>query len=415
MEYGCIGEKLTHSFSREIHNRIASYPYELHELAPSELDGFLRRREFRAINVTIPYKQAVLPYLDHISEQAKKIGAVNTIVNREGKLFGYNTDFFGLSALLNRIGIRPAGQKVLVLGTGGTSKTACAVLESMGTGEIIRVSRTGREGSVTYDEAIRAHRDASYLINTTPCGMFPAGDAQPISLCELPALRGVADVIYNPLCTRLVTEALHAGLKAEGGLFMLVAQAVAASELFTGETFATDPSDAVFRALFAGKENIVLTGMPGSGKTTVGKLLAERLSRPFLDLDERIEAAAGMPVTEIFRERGETGFRELEEQVIREQATPLTGCVIATGGGAILRDINVTRLKQNGRVYLIDRPPEELVPTPDRPLALCREAIRKRYEERHDRYFGTCDTVVRAGHSPEETADRLLSLREAGH
>ncbi len=413
MEYGCIGERLTHSFSREIHNRIASYPYELCELTPSALDGFLRRREFRAINVTIPYKQAVLPYLDEISEQAEKIGAVNTIVNRAGKLSGYNTDFFGLSALLARIGIRPAGAKTLVLGTGGTSKTACAVLESLGASEIIRVSRTGREGSLTYDEALKNHRDASYLINTTPCGMFPAEDAQPVRLCEFPVLRGVADVIYNPLRTPLVSEALKAGIPAEGGLYMLVSQAVAASALFTGTEFPQNLTETVFRTIFAEKENIVLTGMPGCGKTTVGKLLAAKLSRPFLDLDERIEAAAGMPVTEIFRLRGESGFRELEEKVIGEQAAPLTGWVIATGGGAVLRDINVARLKRNGRIFLIDRAPDTLVPTPDRPLALSREAIRKRYEERYERYFGTCDTVVHAGGSPEETAERLLSLREA--
>lgn len=410
MEYGCIGEKLTHSFSREIHHRIAPYSYELCELEPAELGSFLRMRAFRAVNVTIPYKQAVIPYLDEISEQAKKIGAVNTIVNRGGRLYGYNTDFYGLSALLNRIGIRPAEGKTLVLGTGGTSKTACAVLRSMGAKRLIRVSRTEGEETVTYAEAYRKHGDAAFVINTTPCGMYPKADCQPLQLCRFPSLRGVADAIYNPLRTALVSEALRYGIRAEGGLYMLVAQAVAASELFTGTKFPSDPSEEVYRSLLSEKENLVLTGMPGCGKTTVGKLLASRLLRPFLDLDHMIEERAGMTVSEIFRRSGEEGFRELEEQVIREDAAPRTGCVIATGGGAVLRDTNVAYLKQNGKIVWIDRPPEALVPTPDRPLALSREEILKRYAERHDRYLQTCDTAVSAGESAEETADRIMEV-----
>ena len=237
MQYGLIGEHLPHSFSKIIHEKIASYNYDLHELMTHEVDSFMRKAAFRGINVTIPYKQTVIPYLDEISDQAAKIGAVNTIVNRDGKLCGYNTDYFGMRDLLIRNGTDPAGKKVLILGTGGTSKTAYAVVSDLGAAEIHKVSRTGKEGALTYEEACTKHTDAEIIINTTPCGMYPHAEESPLSLDAFPALSGVVDVIYNPLRSRLVMQAAARGIPAAGGLYMLVAQAVRAAEIFRDTAF----------------------------------------------------------------------------------------------------------------------------------------------------------------------------------
>ena len=265
MEYGLIGERLGHSYSREIHERITPDPYELHELAPGELADFFAARAFRGINVTIPYKQAVIPYLDGISEQAKAIGAVNTVVNRDGKLFGYNTDFIGMKTAIEAMGVSLVGEKVLIPGTGGTSKTAAAVARALGAQEIIRASRSGRDGGIPYDEAIRLHGDAGFLINTTPVGMSPDSDGVPIALEPFSRLRGVFDAVYHPLRTNLVLDALERGIPASGGLCMLVAQAVSAAALFRGTEPEMSLCGDVYRALKAEKENLVLVGMPSCG------------------------------------------------------------------------------------------------------------------------------------------------------
>lgn len=374
MEYGLIGEHLPHSFSKIIHEKLAPYSYELHELRPDEVDSFMRGKEFKGINVTIPYKQTVIPYLDEISDQARSIGAVNTVVNRNGRLCGYNTDYFGMKSLIERLGIDPAGKKVLILGTGGTSKTAFAVATDMGASEVYKVSRTGKEGVPTYEEAYERHTDAQIIINTTPCGMYPAIDDCPLDLSRFPDLCGVIDAIYNPLRTVLILEAQKRGIPAEGGLYMLVVQAVYAAELFADRKIESEKTDQVFKEILNSKRNIVLSGMSLAGKTTLGTLLAKKLDRVLEDTDQMIIRKEQRPITEIFATDGEKYFRDLETEMARTLA-PQTGLVIATGGGAILRQENVDALKKNGCIIFLDRPFNQILPADDRPLANTKEKV----------------------------------------
>ena len=407
MEYGLIGEKLGHSFSREIHARLRGYDYELRELRPDEVEEFLVKREVRGINVTIPYKETVIPYLDEIDEAARQIGAVNTVVNRGGKLFGYNTDYTGMRELMLREGIDPAGKKVLVLGSGGTSKTAMTVAKSLGAETILRVSRAKRDNCITYEEAREIHSDAQIIINATPVGMYPNGDACPIDIEAFPNLTGVVDAIYNPLRTKLVLAAKARGITAAGGLYMLVGQAAAAAEHFPGEK--GDPADVerVYRELLSEKENLILTGMPGVGKTTIGKILAKRLGREFVDCDDVIVGKTGCDIPTIFAEQGEKAFRDLETEVIRELSVT-GGKVIAPGGGAILRPENVAALKSNGRIIFLDRPLSSITATEGRPLSANREALEARYRERYPIYCATCDAHVEIDGTVGETADAVF-------
>ncbi|MGM9655443.1 MAG: shikimate kinase [Butyricicoccaceae bacterium] len=401
MEYGLIGEKLGHSFSREIHQRLGGYDYRLQELTPAQLPAFLEKRDFRGVNVTIPYKQTVIPLLDEVDPKAAAIGAVNTIVNRRGRLYGYNTDCDGMAALARHAGLTLKNKNVLILGTGGTSRTAMTVAADLGAAEIRRVSRTGRGDAITYEQA--ADLPVQVLINTTPCGMYPGCDGQPMDLSRFGWLEGVLDAVYNPLRTRLVLQARDNGARGQGGLYMLVAQAAAACRLFLDRPLPDGALDSVYRAIHGQKQNIVLTGMPGSGKSTVGRVLARQLDRELVDTDTEIIRLAKKPIPEIFAQRGERGFRDLESQVIQE-VSRRTGLVIATGGGAILREENVRRLRQNGRIYFLDRPAEDILPTDDRPLARDMEAVRQRYAERYPRYTSTADAAVPVRGSAEDVA-----------
>ena len=404
MEYGLIGEKLPHSFSKEIHEKLADYDYQLKELTPAQLPDFLKKRAFKGVNVTIPYKQAVIPYLDEIDDKARAIGAVNTIVNREGKLIGYNTDYDGMVALIRHAGLSLAGKAVLILGTGGTSKTAMAVAADLGAASVQRVSRTGKDGAISYEEAQRL--PVQILINTTPSGMYPHPDGQPMDLSRFGWLEGVLDAVYNPLRTRLVLQARDNGARAQSGLYMLVAQAAVACEHFLGEKLPAGALQTVYRAIHGEKQNIVLTGMPGSGKSTVGRILAREMGREFVDTDTEIIRLAKKPISDIFAQRGEAYFRDLESQVIAQLAQR-TGLVIATGGGAILRAENVRRLRQNGRIYFLDRPVEDIVPTDDRPLSRDREALEKRYAERYPRYVTAADTRIPVNGSADTVAKAI--------
>lgn len=408
--YGCIGQSLPHSFSKEIHEQIGGYEYVLTELAPEELRDFFARRDFRAVNITIPYKQAVIPLLDGISETARSIGAVNTVVNRGGRLYGYNTDAYGLTALIRRLGLDLAGRKALILGTGGTGKTAAHVAAALGAARVIPVSRSAKEGAVTYAEAAREHSDAAILLNATPCGMYPHLEEQPLPLSPFPHLAGVADAVYNPLRSRLVLEARARGVPAEGGLYMLAAQAVRAAEIFQDTAYPPEVTERAYRHVLERRENIVLIGMPGSGKSSICAALAERLGRPVADTDRLAEEAAGMSIPEIFRQRGEAGFREIEARVIASLA-PRTGWVIATGGGAVLRRENMDRLKQNGRLFWLDRPPQELTPTPDRPLADTREKILRLYRDRAPLYQAAADLRIPVRGTPLDMAEAIESGR----
>ena len=453
MNYGLIGEHLPHSFSAEIHGEIGrftsnEYEYEIKELKPSEVDGFMLKKDFKGINVTIPYKETVIPYLDHIDEAAKEIGAVNTIVGRDGKLFGYNTDFYGLKDLILHAGIDLKGKKVLILGTGGTSKTARYVCKDLGAGKIIVVSRNHKNAEATgsgnglintgdkgiagdhlpdlaiytdYDEVYLKHTDADVIINTTPVGMYPNDGKTAIDPDRFDRLTGVIDVIYNPLKTAFIRRAEKRNIKCAGGLRMLVTQAVYAYCLFmdiplsdkenvTGFTGINDGDsksalsarsdesiekivENVYAKIRANKQNIVLIGMPGCGKTTVGRRLADKYGKEFIDTDEMIVNNEGRQITDIFASDGEEYFRDLESEAIA-LASSKGGRVIATGGGAILRNKNVDALRSNGLLIFLDRPLNDLLPTADRPLASDREMIKKRYEERYDIYRSVCDIRV---------------------
>ena len=407
MNYGCIGEKLGHSFSELIHRKIGGYEYILKEIPEKELDAFMKARDFQGINVTIPYKQAVIPYLDEISETAEKIGAVNTIVNKDGKLSGYNTDFSGMTALIKKTGASLDNKKVVILGTGGTSKTAYAVAESLGAAQVIKAGRTGKDGSLKYEEIYKNHADAEIIINTTPCGMFPENGGIPADLDRFDKLEAVIDAIYNPLRSRLVIEAKKRGLIAEGGLYMLVAQAVAAAELFTGKKYGGDLTDRIYKELLTEQTNIVLIGMPGSGKTTIGRKLANKLEREYADTDEYIVNSQQKPITEIFAGRGEEYFRDLESDAVKDISSR-HGLVISTGGGCVLRRENVDSLKQNGMIFFLDRPPEKLIPTLSRPLADSVEKIKKLYEQRIDTYTAAADRIIKINDSFEEGEKEII-------
>lgn len=407
MKYGLIGEHLTHSYSCEIHAQIADYEYELHELKPSELGEFLTKREFNAINVTIPYKQDVIPYLDEISETAKRIGAVNTIVNRGGRLYGDNTDFPGMLALAKHIGIDMKGKKVLILGTGGASKTGHALAEYMGAESVYYVSRSGKNGSITYEQAVSEHSDAQVIINATPVGMFPKQDGRPIDISAFPKLEGVLDAIYNPLRTNLVLDAQEKGIPAEGGLYMLSAQAVHAAAVFQDIPLDESLVDKAFKSVKNDKQNIVLIGMPSSGKTTVGKILSEKCGKELADTDEYIVKKIGMPISDFFARFGEAEFRKIEKEMVAELAAT-GGKVIATGGGAVLDPENVRSLKQNGVLVFLDRKVENLIATDDRPLASRRSALEKLYAERYDIYCAAAEVHIDANTTPEAEADAVL-------
>ena len=407
--YGCIGKRLTHSFSREIHARLADYTYDLIELSEEEIPAFFASKDFAAVNVTIPYKQTVIPYLDHVSPIARRIGAVNTVVNREGRLYGYNTDYHGMTALIRRVGLQLQGKKVLVLGTGGTSKTACVVAADLGAAEVLTVSRSKSGGDTDYNEAVTLHTDARIIINTTPAGMYPDCGSRPIDLTPFDRLEGVVDAVYNPLRTELVLDALDKGVPAEGGLYMLVMQAVAAVEKFLDTEIPSETADRVFRSVLASKENVVLTGMPGSGKSTVGRLLSIE-GYEFVDTDAEIEKRCGCSIRELIAQRGETFFRDLESEVIREVSTH-SGRIISTGGGAVLRPENVRCLKRNGCLFFLDASLSRLGETADRPLSNTREKLERLYNDRLPIYNATADLRVPDMETPEAEAAYIIAKR----
>ncbi len=405
MNYGCIGEKLSHSFSKEIHNKLFDYVYELKEITPQNLESFIKEKDFSAINVTIPYKEKVIPYLDFISDTAKKIGAVNTVVNKNGKLYGFNTDFLGLKSLIEKNNIKLSEKKVLILGSGGTSKTALAVAEALNAKEAYRVSRKETDGCITYENTLKNHTDAEIIINTTPVGMYPNIDGSPLDISAFNCLEGVVDAVYNPLNTRLVNDAKLKGIKAVGGLYMLVSQAAFAAEKFIDIKVLPEKVEGIFEELYIKKQNIVLVGMAGCGKTTVGKKLAEELNLKFIDTDEEIVKRYGN-ISDIFKTKGETVFREMESEIIKE-VSALQGCVIATGGGAVLRRENIDLLKLNGKIYFLDRPLEKIAATSDRPLSSNREDLEKRFYERYDIYLNCADKRIISNGTVEDTLNSI--------
>lgn len=407
MKYGLIGEKLGHSFSKEIHEMIGYYKYEIHEVAKVDIDNFMKQKDFLGINVTIPYKETVIPYLDEISPQAASIGAVNTIVNINGKLYGHNTDYFGMLALIKKNNIDCKNKKVLILGTGGTSKTAFAVVKDLGAKEILKASINGEINTITYDEAVSTHNDAEVIINTTPVGMYPKNDGCIIDITKFNKLTGLIDVVYNPLRTNLVLNAKTLNIPSEGGLYMLVGQAVYACGLFLNKEIDLSIIDTIYDKLRSDKENIILIGMPSSGKTTIGKILSEKLNKTLVDTDELIVNKISMSITEYMKTHTEKEFRDVESKCVKE-AAKMSSVVIATGGGAILRSENVKALKQNGKLYFLKRDLELLTPTASRPFSSDIESLKKRYIERLPIYESVCDKCIDNNHDISDTVDAII-------
>ncbi len=376
MEYGLLGKTLGHSYSPMIHSCFGQYEYSLCEIAPEELDAFFEQKDFKGLNVTIPYKTEVVKYIDYLSETAEKIGSVNTIIQREdGSLFGDNTDYGGLVYTIRRAGIYVRNKKALVLGSGGASLTAQAVLRDLGAKSVTVISRSGDDN---YGNLER-HADAELIVNTTPVGMYPNNLESPVDLKKFPMLSGVVDIIANPAKTALLMQAESLGIKRAGGLPMLVAQAAYAAEQFAQRKIYDNEIERVLKNISKLTKNIVLIGMPGCGKTTVGRRLGKILSREFIDLDAAIVVKAGKTIPEIFAEDGEEEFRRIETECAAE-AGKKSGVVISTGGGIVTRDRNYDLLRQNGTIVFINRPTTQLA-TRGRPVS-AEKGLEKLAEER---------------------------------
>lgn len=404
MRCGLLGEHLTHSYSPQIHALLGDYSYELFEVAPEKLGEFLQAGEFDGLNVTIPYKRAVIPYCAELSAAAREMGSVNTLLRRpDGTLYGDNTDLDGFRWLLAQGGgIRP-GEKALVLGTGGASQTVQAVLRAAGA-EVAVLSRRGESNYAT----LPRHADARLVVNATPVGMYPNNGERLIDLSQLPQCRCVLDLIYNPARTRLLLDAAARGIRCENGLSMLVAQAKRAAELFTGRDIPDAACTDILRRMEAQMHNLILVGMPGSGKTTVGSLLAVSLGRPFYDADGEIEKKLGCSIPAFFAQRGEAAFRAVETEVLAELGKR-SGCVIATGGGCVTRGENYDLLHQNGEIIWLRRSLTEL-PVEGRPVSQSR-SLPELYREREPAYRRFADLCVENEAAPEAAVEIIKELR----
>ena len=389
---------------------LSSDPYELVELERTALEPFMLKADFKGINVTIPYKEAVMPYLDVISAPARKIGAVNTVVKREGRLCGYNTDFGGLLEMARNSGIDFEGRSVLVLGAGGAAKTAAAVAQELSASAVKLSSRHPAPGLLSLETiADSVHSGIHIIINATPVGMFPNNGGRIVTMDLFPDLQGVLDCVYNPLRTNLVLDALEKGIPAVGGLSMLVYQACLAREIFTGNEIGREVWDDVLQRISSSKENVVLCGMPSCGKTTIGRLLAEKTGREVIDTDQIVRRNAGVEIADIFRTQGEAAFRKMETDAIAFIA-PEQGKIISVGGGAVMNPLNVHLLKMNGKVVFIDRPLELLVPTGDRPLSSDMDKLRTMYGVRRPVYLQAADAVVVNDGTPQECLEKISSV-----
>ena len=403
MRFGLLGRKLVHSYSPQIHSLLGDYEYPLYEKEPDEIAEFMANGSFDGMNVTIPYKETVMPYMSGLSEAAKKIGSVNTVTRLpDGTLYGDNTDYYGFSFLLENAGFDVKGKKVVVLGSGGASKTVVCVCRDKGAREIAVISR--RSETDNY-ENISKHADADYIINTTPVGMYPNNGESPVDLSLFKSCKGVADLIYNPSKTRLILEAEALNIPAVNGLVMLCAQAVKAAESFTKTEFEKGKTLEILSILEKQMKNIVLVGMPGCGKSTAGKLLAQKLGRDFVDTDSLIVENEKMPIPEIFEKYGEEYFRNAEAKAVAE-AGKMSGKIIATGGGAILRDDNKVNLRQNAVVVYLNRD-ISMLSIDGRPLSQSNNLIEM-YRVRQLHYWMVSDLSVEVDSDPEVTVERIM-------
>ena len=406
MKCGLLGRHLGHSYSPQIHAMLGSYSYVLFEKEPEQIEDFLKNGDWTGINVTVPYKKTVIPYLDELTPVAKKLGAVNTIIRRAGKLIGHNTDYFGFQVLLDTLPIPLEHQKTLVLGSGGASNTAVAVLRDKGA-QVVVISRTGENNY----QNLHLHQDARLIVNTTPVGMYPDTGVSPVDLNLFPCLRGVLDVVYNPARTQFLldAEAADKGIHYRNGLLMLVAQAKEAAEWFTGDCISDDVIDPIMKKLEAQMQNIVLIGMPGCGKSTIGKLLSEKTGRIFIDADEQIIHKAGKSIPEIFANDGEEVFREWETKALVELGKQ-SGLIIATGGGCVTKERNYKLLHQNGTIFWIRRKLDDL-PTKGRPLSEQTD-LREMYRIREPLYDSWKDRFIDNFGTPEDAANGILAALE---
>lgn len=402
--FGLLGGRLGHSLSPQIHGYFGDYPYDLIEKEANELAAFFAAPPYRAINVTIPYKKDVIPFCDELDDVARRIGSVNTIRFDDDAVRGYNTDYYGLRYLLEKNRIPVAGRKVLVLGSGGSAVTARCVLGDLQAKEIVIISRSGENNYENLDR----HADAGLIVNTTPVGMFPKNLVSPIDLAQFPVCEAVVDIIYNPLKTRLLLDAEARGLPAVNGLEMLVAQGKRAAEIFFGRALDDALVESTVQSMEREFRNVVLVGMPGCGKSTVGRLLSKSLGKPFLDTDTMVEETAQRAIPAIIAAEGEASFRDREQAAVEEAGKQL-GSVIATGGGAVLREQNRLALRQNACVVFLERPIEELA-TDGRPLSKGGRALEELYEKRLPLYRAVSDHAVAVDRDPEETCRRILEV-----
>lgn len=400
--YGLLGEKLGHSFSPEIHSMLGNYEYRLFEVEKNELENFIKHGEWDGINVTIPYKKEVMPFLDEISENAQKIGSVNTVVRRsDGTLFGDNTDYYGFLYTVKRSGINFSGKKVLVLGTGGASLAVKAVISDLNAGEIISISRSGENNY----QNIKNHADADIIVNTTPVGMYPKNLISPVKVSNFTHLSAVFDIIYNPQKTQLVLDAEKLDIPAFSGLSMLVAQAKRASEIFFDKEIVDSVTEKILKKVSTDMKSIVLIGMPGSGKSSIGNFLAEKTGREFLDTDEEAEKIASLSPAEIIKTQGEKNFRKIENEAVKSLCK-LSGKIIATGGGVVTNEENFDAIRQNSTVFFINRD-ISVLPTDNRPLSQ-KNSLDDMFKIRLPLYRKFCDFEIDGNGTIEEVAQRIL-------
>lgn len=402
---GLLGEKLGHSYSPFIHSQLGKYSYQLFEKQQSELAEFLTQGDFAGINVTIPYKKAIIPYCAELTPQAKALGAVNTLIRKpDGTLLGHNTDYFGFETMLKASGLDIAGKKVLVLGSGGASNTTVAVLQAHGAIPVV----ISRQGQNNYNN-LHPHADALVIVNATPVGMYPNTEAAPVDIGQFPKLEGVLDLVYNPARTRLLQEAKKRGLVAENGLLMLVAQAKEASEWFTGVSIPDEKIFEIYRKLRQAEENIILIGMPGSGKSTIGKLLAEKTGKVFVDADALIPELAGKSIKRVLAEDGEDAFRQYETKALAYLCKE-SELVVATGGGCVTRSENESILRQNGIIFCLERQLDSLN-TEGRPLSQ-DIGVEELYRVRKPMYEQFADHFIDNNGTSAEAAAAILKIWE---
>lgn len=407
MKYGLIGEKLGHSFSKIIHEQLANYTYNLIPLSKESFHQFMVQKDFEAINVTIPYKEMVIPYLDSIDPKADAIGAVNTIVNKNNKLYGYNTDYDGFRYMLVKHKINPKGKKVLLLGKGGAAKACIAVVKDMGAKEVLTVYYKENPDTISYETCYKNHSDAEIIINTTPVGMYPHTENSPIELTSFEKLEAVVDVVYNPLRTKFVLDGIEKGVVSVGGLEMLIGQAKCAVEIFLGKKMDDIIIQKLYNSLLEERSNLVLIGMSGSGKTTLGKMTAKRLGKTFVDIDEETVKEINMPIAEYFLKMGEPAFRKIEKDMVLKYSQ-LNGLVISTGGGVIKDSENIINLKQNGRIVWVKRDVTLLESGNGRPLTPDAEATLRLYQKRLPLYTAFAEIVSNNNSSPEQGVEELI-------